>query len=57
MLLRLFVLTIRVALREEGAAGIWATIACWAGMGVQAALDRCDRTHGSLLPPRTDKWR
>jgi hypothetical protein len=57
MLLRLFVLTIRAALREQGASGIWATIACWAGMGVQAALDRCDRTHGSLPPQRGGRWR
>ncbi len=55
MLLGLFVLTIRAALREEGAAGVWATIGFWVGMGGPAAPDFSDRAHGDL-PPRSNTW-
>jgi len=55
MLLGLFVLTIRAALREEGAAGVWATIGFWVGMGGPAAPDFSDRGHGDL-PPRSNTW-
>jgi hypothetical protein len=56
MLLGLFVWTIRGALHEQGAVGVWATIACWIFVGTPAALDLYDRAHGKILPPRTDKW-
>jgi len=43
-------------LHEQGAVGVWATIACWIFVGTPAALDLYDRAHGKILPPRTDKW-
>lgn len=55
ILLGLFVWTIRLALRERGAGGVWATITLWVAMGIPAALDRYDRAHGHL-PPRSHKW-
>ncbi len=52
MLLGLFVMTIRAAVHEQGAPGVWATIAFW------AAMDLYGRAHGSLPPPRwSDRWR
>lgn len=55
VLLGLFVWTIRAALHERDASGVWATITFWAVMGVPAALDLYDRAHGDL-PARSDKW-
>ncbi len=58
MLLGLFVMTIRAAVHEQGAPGVWATIAFWAVMGAPAAMDLYGRAHGYLPPPRwSDKWR
>ncbi len=58
VLLGLFVMTIRAAVHELGAPGVWATIAFWVLMGTPAAIEWYDRAHGSLPPPpRSDKWR
>jgi hypothetical protein len=55
VLLGLFAMTIRAALREEGASAVWATIGLWVVMGIPAILSRGDRAHGHR-PSRTDKW-
>ncbi len=57
VLLGLLVWTIRAALYEQGASGVWLPIAFWLVVSIPAALDHCDRAHGDLRPPRSDKWR
>ena len=58
MLLGLFAMTIRAALHDQGAPGVWATLAAWAVIGGSAATDLYGRAHG-YLPPlrRSDTWR
>jgi fatty acid desaturase len=55
MLLELFVMTIRAAVHEQGAPGVWATIAFCVLVGGGAAHDVHDCAHGDL-PPRRHKW-
>jgi len=58
MLLGTFVMTIRAAVHEQGAPGVWPTIAFWVVLGTPAAMDLYGRAHGYLPPPpRSDKWR
>jgi hypothetical protein len=52
----LFVGPIRLALRERGAGGVWATLTLWVTMGIPAVLDHYDRAHDRPLPPRSHKW-
>jgi hypothetical protein len=56
ILLGLLVWTIRLALRERDADGVWAAITLWVALGIPAALDRYDRAHRHPLPPRSHKW-
>jgi len=43
--------TLRTAIHEQGAPGVWATIACWAVIGTPAAIEQYDRTHGRTKAP------
>jgi hypothetical protein len=52
MLLGLLAGTIRAARHEQGAASVWATMACWAVMGGPAVMDLDDRAHGHPPPLR-----
>jgi hypothetical protein len=46
----LFVPSIPLAVREQGAGGLRATITLWVVMGIPAVLDHDDRAHGHPLP-------
>ncbi len=56
-LLGLFVWTIR-ALHEQGAPGVWATVAFWAVMGTRPPWT-CTAASTAPCPPprRSDKWK
>jgi hypothetical protein len=48
-------MTLRAAVHELGARGVWLTIGSVVVIGIPAAIDAGDRAHGHL-PPRTRKW-
>ncbi|HZC99234.1 MAG TPA: hypothetical protein VFA46_03305 [Actinomycetes bacterium] len=54
--LGLVVWTVRLALHEQGAQGVWVTILFWMFMGPPAVIEQCDRAHGRPRPPQPHKW-